>query len=353
MSESMTVEQKMARSVETWRKCDPILMASQSQAALIFAFRDMKRDILVLADEAERLQARVAELESQLPEGMKRCTIQFRECEKGHGWLTASNWVQHECATCERDELRRRVVANEGRDAHSDDLAVDLFAHAMKQKLAQKREQGRGGWETCPPEILSKMLIDHIAKGDPVDVANFCMMLHQTGNRIVEQPRPAQQSDGTVINYGTMVSAEFLECFNHAFSFLANGHSIGQCFDMMKFARAELIKSMKNKPAPRQIPPINQELDEFISGLVAKELAKRGSRKIETAPRPVPTAIPMSERLPFHTDADYGGLILAFTRFTKEWVLQAWTHVHNCPNAYTHWQPTGLVRPAEPDGGAA
>lgn len=106
----MTVEQKMARSVETWRKCDPILMASQSQAALIFAFRDMKRDILVLADEAERLQARVAELESQLPEGMKHCTIQFRECEKGHGWLTASNWVQHECATCERDELRRRVA---------------------------------------------------------------------------------------------------------------------------------------------------------------------------------------------------------------------------------------------------
>lgn len=109
----MTVEHKMARSVEMWRKCDPILMATQSQAALIFAFRDMKRDILVLADEVERLQARVAELESQLPEGMKRCTIQFRECEKGHGWLTASNWVQHECATCERDELRRRVVALE------------------------------------------------------------------------------------------------------------------------------------------------------------------------------------------------------------------------------------------------
>ncbi len=43
------------------------------------------------------------------------------------------------------------------------------------------------------------------------------------------------------------------------------------------------------QPAPRQIPPINQELDEFISGLIAKELAKRGSRKIETAPRPVPT----------------------------------------------------------------
>lgn len=67
----------------------------------------------------------------------------------------------------------------------------------------------------------------------------------------------------------------------------------------------------------------------------------------KTEPRPVPTAIPMSERLPVHTDADYSGLILAFTRFTKEWVLQAWTHVHNCPNAYTHWQPTGLQRPAE------
>lgn len=144
-----------------------------------------------------------------------------------------------------------------------------------------------------PVELLKKarLCIEDYIEGAPSDGTDEKCMDDISSILAIKQPEQAQQSDGTVINYGTMVSAEFLECFNHAFSFLANGHSIGQCFDMMKFARAELIKSMKNKPAPRQIPPINQELDEFISGLIAKELAKRGSRKIETAPRPVPTII--------------------------------------------------------------
>jgi len=49
--------------------------------------------------EAERLRA-------QLPEGMGHCTILFKECEKGHGRLTAANWVQHGCQTCEIEGLR-------------------------------------------------------------------------------------------------------------------------------------------------------------------------------------------------------------------------------------------------------
>lgn len=42
----------------------------------------------------------------QLPEGMKDCTIWFKECAKGHGRLTAKNWVQHDCWHCEIDRLR-------------------------------------------------------------------------------------------------------------------------------------------------------------------------------------------------------------------------------------------------------
>lgn len=61
------------------------------------------------------------------------------------------------------------------------------------------------------------------------------------------QPEQTHQADGAVISHGTMVSEEFLECFDCAFSFLANGHSIGQCFDMMKFARTALLKSQKNQ----------------------------------------------------------------------------------------------------------
>lgn len=64
--------------------------------------------------------------------------------------------------------------------AHPDDLAVDRFAAAMKAKMAASRAKGRGGWgdpEQCPVERLQTMLVDHLAKGDPVDVGNFAMML--------------------------------------------------------------------------------------------------------------------------------------------------------------------------------
>lgn len=61
---------------------------------------------------------------------------------------------------------------------HSDDIAVELFADKMKEKLKLAREQkGRFGWAHCTPELISKMLHDHVEKGDPIDVANFCMML--------------------------------------------------------------------------------------------------------------------------------------------------------------------------------
>jgi hypothetical protein len=70
---------------------------------------------------------------------------------------------------------------------HPDDAAVDRFAAAMKDKLAEKRRQGYGGWDRpseCRLEFLSRKLRQHVAKGDPVDVANFAMMLHQRGSMI-------------------------------------------------------------------------------------------------------------------------------------------------------------------------
>ena len=54
----------------------------------------------------------------------------------------------------------------------------------MKAKLAKSREKGRSGWEDkslCSAEYLSELLRGHVDKGDPVDVANFCMMLPQRG----------------------------------------------------------------------------------------------------------------------------------------------------------------------------
>ncbi|PRH46392.1 hypothetical protein [Burkholderia multivorans] len=76
----------------------------------------------------------------------------------------------------------------EAREPHSDDVAVDSFATEMKHKLALARAKGRGGWETCSPADLSRMLREHVEKGDPRDVANFCMMLWHHGSPIVSAP---------------------------------------------------------------------------------------------------------------------------------------------------------------------
>lgn len=69
-------------------------------------------------------------------------------------------------------------------EQHPDDAAVDDFAQAMKYKLASARHKGREGWQTCPPEELSRMLREHVEKGDPLDVANFCMFLWCLGHGI-------------------------------------------------------------------------------------------------------------------------------------------------------------------------
>jgi hypothetical protein len=86
----------------------------------------------------------------------------------------------------------RKAIAAEGSKpetpaAHPDDLAVDRFAATMKAKLAEKREQGYGGWddpEDCTIGWLSELLRKHVDKGDPVDVGNFAMMIHQRGGII-------------------------------------------------------------------------------------------------------------------------------------------------------------------------
>lgn len=91
-------------------------------------------------------------------------------------------------------DYRQRILSTLSRPAqepaHPDDMAVDRFAVAMKDKLKFAREhRGRGGWEDkeqCGQHYLSELLRGHVEKGDPVDVANFCMMLQQRGERITK-----------------------------------------------------------------------------------------------------------------------------------------------------------------------
>lgn len=77
-------------------------------------------------------------------------------------------------------------------DFKSDENALYIFSKLMAHKLAKKSSEGRSGWQGCSQADLTRMLREHVEKGDPVDVANFCMMLRANGMSIgpAEQPAP-------------------------------------------------------------------------------------------------------------------------------------------------------------------
>ena len=72
-------------------------------------------------------------------------------------------------------------------EAECDNMAVDEFAKAMKEKLALARAKGRSGWndkEACSDEYLSYLFYHCLPKlneGNFVDLANFLMFLHVRG----------------------------------------------------------------------------------------------------------------------------------------------------------------------------
>lgn len=68
---------------------------------------------------------------------------------------------------------------------HFDDVAVDKFAQAMKAKLEQSRQKGRHGWnssEFCSTASLEVLLAEQVAAGDPIDIANYAMMIFHRKN---------------------------------------------------------------------------------------------------------------------------------------------------------------------------
>lgn len=56
-------------------------------------------------DSIENLKEKIKFLENKLPEEMKGCKIIFKSCSLGHGWLTATNWIDFPCPTCERKRI--------------------------------------------------------------------------------------------------------------------------------------------------------------------------------------------------------------------------------------------------------
>lgn len=74
-----------------------------------------------------------------------------------------------------------------------DDYWVKQFAVEMKRKLAAARAKGRSCWQHCDPADLSYILREHVEKGDPRDVANFCMFLWALGDSIHAEPARADR----------------------------------------------------------------------------------------------------------------------------------------------------------------
>ncbi|WP_156477805.1 hypothetical protein [Sphingomonas sanguinis] len=106
----------------------------------------------------------------------------------------ARNALDADCGKLATDALSTLSAV-----AHSDDIAVDRFAALMKAKLASARAKGRGGWDDpsqCSTDYLRTLLHEHIAKGDPVDVANFCMMLAHYGASTTLSADAIRQGEG-------------------------------------------------------------------------------------------------------------------------------------------------------------
>jgi hypothetical protein len=104
---------------------------------------------LLIEEQSRRTQEylkRIA-LEKQLPEGMEGCKIVLKECPKGHGSLTATNWVQHDCSQCKIDELEKQLRELQGRVQEQSGAPRDTAGIQSGIVPAPPRETVC----TCPP----------------------------------------------------------------------------------------------------------------------------------------------------------------------------------------------------------
>lgn len=82
--------------------CGPLVGVTWEQGC-----RQMGKVAEEQAEQRQQAEAKLAatenelaETQARLPERMKHCTIQFIECPKGHGRLTATNWIDGGCLVC-------------------------------------------------------------------------------------------------------------------------------------------------------------------------------------------------------------------------------------------------------------
>lgn len=119
------------------------------------------------ADALAALRAERDKLLAQLPDSMTNCSIVFKECEKGHGWLTATNWVQHECPTCATERAERDLAAAQAALAAAHDALTEIALAGMSLPMVcgddeetKNRFHARRAWEFIGIAARAKTEID-------------------------------------------------------------------------------------------------------------------------------------------------------------------------------------------------
>lgn len=130
-------------------------------------------------DQLEAKLTKLDELATRFIEDSEEIA-EFFESSGGRNHLVLAKDVR-ELADEMADLLNDQAVDNR----HIDDIGIDEFANAMHSTMANSRAKGRSGWDDktkCSGEYLAALLVIHLTKGNAgtfVDVADFCMMLHQ------------------------------------------------------------------------------------------------------------------------------------------------------------------------------
>mgnify|MGYP001605568856 CR=1 FL=1 len=97
-------------------------------------------------ERIDTMQAAYAEIErllAQLPDGMKHCTIGFKECAVGHGRLTATNWIDRGCPHCENERLLAalRKIEKRTRDPVARSIAGEILVVVGDEQSAATEEK--------------------------------------------------------------------------------------------------------------------------------------------------------------------------------------------------------------------
>lgn len=201
------------RRVQTfWRGYDCAVLAEELEALRAARHARLRREAHRLAVEQALIAARLAALEgtdagpgccasccgergwrrhgrggsSARRSGGAICAFGCNgsEAEMSDGLTPTSLSAPHQVSNALMEE---HAAAKAELEMHRDAQAVRRFARRMITKLAASRAKGRTGWQAVPVPELWRMLREHIEKGDPVDVANFAMMIAHNSETLLDE----------------------------------------------------------------------------------------------------------------------------------------------------------------------